>query len=37
MPLTHRCRRTYTDGGCYMKDGTGWSMESREGLISGYW
>ena len=31
------CRRTYTNGGCWLKDGTGWTQEAREGLISGWW
>lgn len=31
-----RHRRTYTDGGCYLKSGSEWSQESREGVISGY-
>lgn len=33
---TAACRRTYTKGGCYMKDDS-WSAEPREGLISGYY
>ena len=36
-PSCCRHRRTYTDGGCYLKSGSEWSQESREGVISGYW